>query len=99
MKKFTAYVLAVCAMCQSVASAQITSTQTSEEGDIRIDITLPDKYVDDYYSLYVLNPGKTKEDLQGRDSSAVQYYHQGEYTENGESIDFRIIRAYPLCSC
>ena len=52
MKKFTAYVLAICAMCQSVASAQITSTQTSEEGDIRIDSTLPDKYVDDYYMWY-----------------------------------------------
>ena len=93
MKKFTAYVLAICAVCQSVASAQITATQTSEEGDIKIDIALPDKYIDDYYSLYVLNPGKTKEDLQERDSSAVQYYHQGEYPVSGESIDFRINRS------
>ena len=92
MKRFLSVLTALSIFGSQTAFAQISSTQTSEESDITIDVTLPEKYIEDYYSLYVLNPGKTKADLDMKDGSAIQFYHQGEYPENGTSVSFRINR-------
>lgn len=78
-------------MCGAVAHAQIDCLYINEKTAVTIKFQLPEKCEGDYYSIYVLNPQKTKDNLISEiTENDVQYYAQGEYKKGGASISFGI---------
>lgn len=91
MKKFICLLLATQIMCGTVAHAQIDCLYINEKTAVTIEFQLPEKCEGDYYSVYVLNPKKTKDNLiSGINETDVQYYAQGEYKKGGASVSFNI---------
>ena len=78
-------------MCGADAHAQIDCLYINEKTAVTIKFQLPEKCEGDYYSIYVLNPQKTKDNLISEiTENDVQYYAQGEYKKGGASISFGI---------
>ncbi len=90
MKRIIALLIA-CILSGTVnVSAEITTTYKNESEPVKLNITLPDDCIGDYYTLYVLNPGKSIDNLEVLDNTTVLHYTQGIYKEGGVEVEFKI---------
>ena len=90
MKRIIALLIA-CILSGTVnVSAEITTTYKNESEPVKLNITLPDDCIGDSYTIYVLNPGKSIDNLEVLDNTTLLHYTQGIYKEGGVEVEFKI---------
>ena len=93
MKRLLGLILAFTMLINVAVSAGMSVSNPNGEDSVRINITLPEKYEDEYVSIFVFNPGKTWMDIMsGAASDVLQYNKQSIYKDGGINFDFTVNR-------